>query len=172
MKEKIKEIRRRAYEKAIEIGFGDVMFSVAFGILALYIPLLVHEFGHIFMATLLGYKATLGGLLMFEGWTSINSVTINPRHAAVIALAGPIFAFAFGDYMWSFGKRTPERYVGLISWLISTLPNLLPVADGRDATYLINAWGYPITWLIFFVLFAYVWIKVLYEGVGPLSWVE
>ena len=157
-------------ERAKEIGIPDLIFGFAVGVIILYGALIIHELFHVFFAWLFGYPAGIGALLMFEGWTVVAKEIVNPQAKAIIALAGPLGSFFVGMYFWKQGKHSIERYLALVLWLISTAPNLLPLADGRDATYIIQGFGYPFAWFIFLVTFGYMWAKLLEEGIGPLRW--
>jgi len=163
---------KRLYYKVKSHDIGQYLIAIVFGIAAINISLLVHEkFGHVFAALLMGYDASMVSDTLFEGATAVQGVNIPLEHLAVIALAGPLVSFIFGQICWSFGKNHPLRYVGLVSWLISTLPNLMPVGS-RDAAIAAQYFGKPLMWLLFYVMFSYVWVRLLFEGIGPVEVIE
>lgn len=65
------------------------------GVLVLFSMVIVHELGHVFVATAYGYKIKEMEILPFGGVAKLEHGRLgwNPRHEAMIAVAGPLCNF-------------------------------------------------------------------------------
>jgi Zn-dependent protease len=82
-----------------EITGSALSWAVVFS-LALVVSILVHEFGHVFMAQAKGHKVTSVTLMMLGGASHIEEIKEDPATEFKVAIIGPLVSLAIGGLLF------------------------------------------------------------------------
>ena len=148
-----------------ERGFPKFVYVTAISFLFFLISTTIHELGHFISASLLGCEAGIRYVSLFTGSTGLGEC--HPHVLSIIALSGPLFAFAVGLLIWEYDENSPWRVLALIMFFLSSILQLIP-KEPLDMGKAI-AWGLnPIVgWIIFLTVFAIsfnlLWLEITEE---------
>jgi len=143
---------------------GTIAFII--GMFFIYFTSIVHEMGHVLVASYLGCKAAIVKDLGFIAASAINCpATTSNLHWILICYAGPMFAFLLGLLLWFAEPNGYARLGGLIAFLYSCLPNIAPWIPQSDAMVAVTKYHMPLSasFLIFILIGGYIMYNVYQE---------
>ncbi len=144
-----------AYAAWVQGGPQAALANLIF-IIALFVCVVAHEFGHAMAARYYGIRTPDITLLPFGGLARLERMPENPRHEIVVALAGPLVNVVIWAVLMLLGARpTPEAFdpdtvgradllaqlavVNLLLALFNMLP-AFPMDGGRVFRAALSLW--------------------------------
>ena len=154
---------KRIEEEVKSWNLNEFIENTILGLIAFFLATGIHELGHVIVGNILGCPSQLLHVGLILGVTGVSD-TCPPSKMMIIALAGPIFAFLTGIYIWfKEDKDSKLRLLSIILFLISSIVQLVPTEplDGYKAIY----FGFPVIaeLFIFFVVFSISINLILHE---------
>ena len=133
-----------------EKGFPDFIITTILAIIFFSMSTLIHETGHYIFGWALGCQSAISHLDMITGTTTVMQCA--QPSLIVIALAGPLFAFFIGLWLWFSEPNGRPRMLALIMLFLSATLQLYPqypLDMGKAIEWGLN----PILgWLIFIIV--------------------
>ena len=130
-----------------------IMVAFGIGFLSLQLGVTTHEGFHTIAARLMGCETTTKTAIV-SGSTHFSGCFMETNMGAIlIALAGPLGAFALATFLWfGFGKNSLLRVIALFIFALSVIPSMFPALFGSDMSFAIAhgfnpiaGWGMFIT---------------------------
>lgn len=115
--------------------------SIVFPFLATFI----HESGHVIALILIGCQPYIPSVFFMFGVTPYDcGAPVSPQAMWFATLAGPLFSFLVGAYIWNqkWAKDDIARLFALNLFLYGTIPNLIWQIPGTDAYFAVTN-GFP-----------------------------
>lgn len=133
-------VARQARVDLSDLAGGPISWGVVFAV-ALFISVLLHEFGHMFLAQSYGVKVRSITLMMLGGVSEMERIPEARLEEFKVALAGPIVSFAIAGALYLIGHFSTNVDVYLFSFWLSRVNlalgifNLIPAfpMDGGRA---------------------------------------
>jgi Zn-dependent protease len=103
------------------LGWG-FLFS-----LALFVSVVLHEFGHVLVAQSMGVKVSAITLMMLGGVSEMDKIPEKPFAEFKVAIVGPLVSFLIAGLLFVFGKIVPSPNLQFFSYWLSRVNLVLGV---------------------------------------------
>ncbi len=110
---------------------SPVLWGVVFA-LGLFLSVVLHEFGHVWVAQSMGVKVSGVTLMMLGGVSEMEKIPDQPFAEFKVAIVGPLVSFAIAGLLWALGAMVSSPNTQLFAYWLSRanfvlgIFNLLP----------------------------------------------